>query len=84
MFDELELSNFTQEPDGQKLISFLRKHYLGARYECMYEAGFSGFNAQWALAKEGIPYIVNPPADVPATEKEKRKKSGIIDSQKLA
>jgi transposase len=84
MCDELELRNFTQEPDGQKLASFLRKHYPGANYKCVYEAGFSGFNAQRSLATEGIPCIVIHPADVPTTDKEKRQKSDRIDSRKLA
>jgi transposase len=84
MCDELELMNFTQEPDGKKLASFLRKHYPGAAYKCVYEASFGGFNAQRLLVSEGISCMVIHPADVPTTDKEKRQKSDRIDSRKLA
>jgi transposase len=84
MCDEMELQNFTQEPDSKKLASFLRRHYPGADYRCVYEAGFAGFNAQRVLSCEGIPCMVIHPADVPTTDKEKRHKNDRIDSRKLA
>lgn len=84
MCDELELRNFTQEPDSKKLATFLRRNYPGADFQCVYEASFSGFNAQRALNSEGIPCMVIHPADVPTTDKEKRQKSDRIDSRKLA
>lgn len=45
MSEELELQSFSQEPDSGRLISFLERHFPGADYHCVYEAGFSGFNA---------------------------------------
>jgi transposase len=84
MSDEMELRNFTQEPDSKKLSSFLRRHYPGADYQCVYEAGFAGFNAQRELIDEGIPCMVIHPADVPTSDKEKRQKSDRVDSRKLA
>src|ERR1700694_961893 len=84
MCDELELRNFTQEPDSKKLATFLRRNYPGANFQCVYEASFGGFNAQRALSSEGIPCMVIHPADVPTTDKEKRQKSDRIDSRKLA
>lgn len=84
MCDELELRNFTQEPDSKKLANFLRRNYPGADFKCVYEASFGGFNAQRALSAEGIPCMVIHPADVPTTDKEKRQKSDRIDSRKLA
>jgi len=84
MCDELELRNFTQEPDSKKLAAFLRKHFPGGDFHCVYEASFGGFNAQRALESEGIPCMVIHPADVPTTDKEKRQKSDRIDSRKLA
>lgn len=84
MSAEMELRNFTQEPDSKQLVSFLRKYYPGANYKCVYEAGFAGFNAQRILSKEGISCIVIHPADVPTSDKEKRQKTDRIDSRKLA
>lgn len=84
MSEEMELRNFTQEPDSKKLSSFLQRNYPGADYQCVYEAGFAGFNAQRALSAEGINCIVIHPADVPTSDKEKRQKSDRVDSRKLA
>jgi transposase len=84
MSDEMELRNFTQEPASKQLSSFLRKHYPGADYRCVYEAGFAGFNAQRELSADGISCIVIHPADVPSSDKEKRQKSDRVDSRKLA
>lgn len=84
MSDEMELRNFTQEPDSKKLSLFLHRNYPGAHFKCVYEAGFAGFNAQRELASEGIDCMVIHPADVPTTDKEKRQKNDRIDSRKLA
>lgn len=84
MSAEMELRSFTQEPDGKLLASFLKKHYPGADYKCVYEAGFAGFNAQRILSKEGIDCMVIHPADVPTSDKEKRRKTDQVDSRKLA
>lgn len=84
MSQEMELRNFTQEPDGKKLSSFLRRYYPGANYQCVYEAGFAGFNAQRELSAEGIDCMIIHPADVPTSDKEKRQKTDKIDSRKLA
>lgn len=83
MSEEMELRNFTQEPDSRKLTSFLQRHYPGADYKCVYEAGFAGFNAYRALKAEGIDCMVIHPADVPTSDKEKRQKTDRIDSRKL-
>lgn len=83
MSAEMELRNYTQEPDGKQLASFLKRHYPGAAYQCVYEAGFAGFNAQRLLTQEGINCIVIHPADVPTSDKEKRQKTDRIDSRKL-
>jgi len=84
MSDEMELRNFTQEPDSNRLSSFLQKHYPGADYRCVYESGFAGFNTQRELSANGISCIVIHPADVPTSDKEKRQKNDRVDSHKLA
>jgi transposase len=82
--EEMELRNFTQEPDSKSLASFLRRHYPGADYRCVYEAGFAGFGVQRALNEDGIKCMVIHPADVPTSDKEKRQKNDRVDSRKLA
>lgn len=83
MSSEMELCSFTQPPESRKLASYLKAHYPGAEFQCVYEAGFSGFTAQRELSAEGINCIVIHPADVPTTDREKRQKSDVIDSRKL-
>lgn len=80
---EFELKTFTQPPDSSLLMVFLKKHYPGAAYHCVYEAGFSGFSTQRRLASMGINCSVIHPADVPTMDKEKKHKSDRIDSRKL-
>ena len=84
MTAEMELRNFTQEPDGNQLASFLKRHYPGADYKCVYEAGFAGFTPQRILTQQGIHCQVIHPADVPTSDKEKRQKTDRVDSRKLA
>lgn len=83
MSAEMELRNFTQEPDSKKLSTFLKKNYPGADFKCVYEAGFAGFGAQRSLLADGISCMVIHPADVPSSDKEKRQKTDQVDSRKL-
>ncbi|MCF8225447.1 MAG: hypothetical protein K9J30_06180 [Bacteroidales bacterium] len=78
------LKTFTQDPDTNKLVGYLRKHYPVADFQCAYEAGFSGFWLQKQLAGYGINCIVVNPADVPTTHKEKEFKSDPRDCRKIA
>ncbi|MEO1054419.1 MAG: IS110 family transposase [Bacteroidota bacterium] len=80
---EFELKTFTQCPDSKVLMDFLRDHYPGANYHCVYEAGFSGFSTQRVLTGLGAKCSVIHPADVPTSDKEKKRKSDRVDSRKL-
>ena len=82
--EEFELKTFNQSPDVKGLINHLATNYPGARFKCVYEAGFSGFWLQRELAKAGIECIVAHPADIPTMDKEKKQKSDAIDSRKLS
>lgn len=84
MSKELMLNSFTQPPDSKQLSAYLKGHYPGADIHCVYEAGFAGFNIQRELSSVGINCMVIHPADVPTSDKEKRRKSDSIDSGKLA
>lgn len=75
---------FSQNPDSQLLARYLKKHFPGAQYTAVYEAGFSGFWTCRQLRELGIECEVIHPVDVPTTRKERLQKSDKIDSRKLA
>ncbi len=82
--DEFELKTFNQSPEVKSLVNHLVTNYPGARFKCVYEAGFSGFWLQRELTKAGIECIVAHPADIPTMDKEKKQKSDVVDSRKLS
>ena len=81
---EYEHKTFSQDPSPDRLASYLKKHFPGARYRAVYEAGFSGFGACRRLRNLGIECEVIHPADVPTSGKEKQQKTDKADSRKLA
>ncbi len=83
MSEYKEHKGFVQPPDPSILAEYLRKNFPGATYYSTYEAGFSGFWIHEALKQQGIHNIVVNPADVPTTDKERKKKSDRVDSRKL-
>lgn len=82
--EEFELKTFNQSPGVKGLAKHLFTNYPGARFKCVYEAGFSGFWLQRELTKVGIECIVAHPADIPTMDKERKQKSDAIDSRKLS
>ncbi len=50
---EFEHKTFSQNPDPDVLISYLQKHFLGAKYCCAYEAGYCGFWILISLLRKG-------------------------------
>ena len=82
--EHFELKTFSQNPSAAELVHHLRTSYPAAEYRLVYEAGFCGFNAQREFAQEGIHCIIVNPADVPTSDKEKRRKSDTIDCRKLS
>jgi transposase len=82
--EELEHKKFTQPPEVDKLVSYLRRHFPGAAYQAVYEAGFSGFWAYDQLREQGVDCMVAHPADVPTTNKERTTKRDRTDCRKLA
>lgn len=84
VFLETEIhKRFVQEPSPEKLMRYLHKHFPGARYHIVYEAGYGGFWAHDELVALGADCIVVNPADVPTSDKERRHKSDRIDAGKL-
>jgi transposase len=80
----IELKGFSQNPDAALLAEHMRRLYPGASIKVAYEAGFCGFTIQRALDQVGIECIVVNPADVPTTDKERKRKDDQRDARKLS
>lgn len=81
---EYEHKTFSQPPCSAVLAAYLWRHFPGARYHCVYEAGYSGFWIHAQLQRLGIDCMVINPADVPTTHKESASKNDRVDARKLA
>jgi len=68
----------------ETLSKTLNKEFPNATFRSVYEAGFSGFWTHRRLTELGFDNIVVNPADVPTSNKEKERKSDVIDCNKLA
>lgn len=75
---------FSMEPDPAGLVRYLRRHFPGAIYHCVYEAGYCGFWIYDELTRLRADCIVVNPADVPTSDKERRTKTDHVDAGKLA
>jgi len=82
--EHIEHKTFTQPPDVEVLVAYLRRHFPGARYQAVYEAGFCGFWIHDKLKLHGIPCLVVNPADIPTRDRERARKDDRSDSRKLA
>ena len=79
-----EHKTFSQPPKPEALVGYLHKHFPGARYLCVYEAGYFGFWIHDALRQQGVECIVTHPADVPTKDKERHNRNDKVDARKLA
>jgi len=82
--ENLHHKTFSQPPEAELLSSYLKLNFPKANYYSVYEAGFSGLHAHYELTNLGIHNIVTNPADVPTSDKERRRKTDTVDSNKLA
>jgi transposase len=82
--EQCEHKTFTQPPETDKLVHYLKRNFPGATYQAVYEAGFSGFWAHDQLRRQGVNCIVANPADIPTTHKEQTHKRDRSDCRKLA
>ena len=82
--EQCEHKQFTQPPEADKLVQYLKRNFPGATLHSVYEAGFSGFWAHDQLREGGVNCIVVHPADVPTTNKERTTKRDRVDCRKLA
>ena len=82
--EQMELKTFSQNPSAKELTNHLKQNYPSASYNVVYEAGFCGFGYQREFSKDKINCIIVHPADVPTKDKEKQRKSDIVDCRKLS
>jgi transposase len=82
--EEFELEDYSQQAGEELLLSHLRKNYPDAQYELVYEAGFSGFSLQRSLKSQGVKCVVINAADVPSSDKDKKRKNDCVDARKLS
>jgi transposase len=81
---QVDLISFSQDPDPSLLDNYFKKHYPGAKVKVVYEAGFCGFGIQRSLTQLGIECIVVNAADVPCSDKERKRKDDKVDARKLS
>lgn len=79
-----EYKTFSQPPEVDKLLHYLRHHFPGGDYRSVYEAGYCGFWIHDQLKENGIPCLVVNPSDIPTKNKERRTKRDPVDCRKLA
>ncbi|MBL7471488.1 IS110 family RNA-guided transposase [Robertkochia sediminum] len=82
--DNFELKTMSRDADAQGLAKYLQKHYPGACYKAVYEAGFNGFTPCRTLRSLGIDAQVVHAADIPTSQKDRQRKNDTVDSRKLA
>ena len=73
-----------RKPFVTNVKKYLDKHFPGATFLCVYEAGFCGFWIKESMDKVGLPTIVVHAADVPTNDKERKQKGDKRDARKLA
>jgi transposase len=81
--DEFELEDYSQDPSEELLLKHLQKRYPGASFQVAYEAGFCGFGIQRSLKSSGVGCMVVNPADVPRSDKDRKRKNDRIDARRI-
>lgn len=75
---------FSQVAEAKVLVDYLHRHFPGARYHCVYEAGYEGFWIHDDLRALGADCMIVHPADVPTSDRERQFKNDPVDADKLA
>ena len=81
---DVELAGFSQDPNPEILSNYFKRNYPGAKLKVVYEAGFCGFGIQRSLRELGMECIVVNAADVPSSDKERKRKDDKRDAYKLS
>lgn len=83
LVNDLFHRRFSQRPDPEALVAYLKRNFPGALYHVVYEAGYCGFWIHERFRDLGVDCIVTNPADVPTSDKERRHKNDKVDAGKL-
>jgi transposase len=78
------LVTLSMDPSPEGLVKYLHSRYPNGKYYSVYEAGFCGFWIDQNLKALGVNNIIVSPADIPSKSKERRRKTDVVDSKKLA
>ncbi len=82
---DFELEDYSQDPCADSLYKHLKSRYPGALFKIAYEAGFCGFGIHRCLSKhDDVECLVVNAADVPTSDKEKKRKTDKIDARKIS
>jgi transposase len=82
--NSIEIGAFSQNPDPGLLKKYFERNYPGALLKVVYEAGFCGFGIQRSLTEMGVSCMVVNAADVPASDKDRKRKDDKRDARKLS
>jgi transposase len=80
----LQVAQFVQDPNPQLLVRYLEKKFPNGDFYSAYEAGFCGTYIHNSLCHSGIKNIIVHPADLPQTDKQKKNKTDLHDSNAIA
>lgn len=80
----LEVEHFHQPPSAKSLVSHLKQRFPAGEFLSAYEAGFCGSWIHTQLLELGVTNILVSPADIPATDKDKKNKTDLHDSRSIA
>lgn len=84
LLEDFTYKTFSMDPSARVLSNYLKRNFPNGNYYSAYEAGFCGYSVHRALEKEGIQNIVENPADIPTSDKERKQKEDSRDSRKIA
>jgi transposase len=82
--EDMEIASFSQNADAVLLKKHMSSNYTDAEIKVVYEAGFCGFGIQRSLKELGIECIIVNAADIPTTDKERKRKDDKRDARKLS
>ena len=82
--EAMSYKRFSQDADPAQLVHYLHRHFPGAHYHAVYEAGYCGFWIYESLRSAGVDCIVVNPGDVATKDKERVNKTDRVDASKLA
>jgi transposase len=80
----IEVAAFSQNPEAELLQRYFENHFPGSTLKVAYESGFCGFEIQRSLTALGIDCLIVNAADIPSTDKDRKRKTDKRDARKLS